>query len=59
MIMTNHTVLSVLWTVEVQSSEQACGGFSSAFDNQLLRHLINEYLCEVVLERSLVLLWSL
>lgn len=29
-----------------------------AFDNQLFRNLINEHPCEVVLERSLVLLWS-
>lgn len=29
------------------------------FDKQSLRNLINEHPCEVVLERSLALLWSL
>lgn len=53
------TVQSVLWTVEVQSSEWARGGFSPVFDNRLFRNVINEYLCEVALERSLLLLWSL
>lgn len=44
---------------EVQIPEQARGRFAPVFDKQSLRKLINEHPCEVVLERSLALLWSL
>lgn len=46
-------------SVEVQIPEQACGGFPPVFDKQSLRNGINEHPCEVVLERSLAVLWSL